>query len=64
MRHRAKAMQVAYGTPFFVTLSPAEKHQVVQEKRGFDQGSCPAESGRPLANRCGATQYVEDRCWR
>eukprot|EP00435_Cladocopium_sp_Y103_P067307 s284_g29.t2 len=26
MRYRAKAMQVAYGTPVFVTLSPAEKH--------------------------------------
>ena len=26
MRDGAKAMQVAYGTPVFVTLSPAEKH--------------------------------------
>ena len=26
MRYRAKAMQVAYGAPVFVTLSPAEKH--------------------------------------
>ena len=26
MRYRAKAMQVAYGAPIFVTMSPAEKH--------------------------------------
>ena len=26
MKYRAKAMQVAYGAPIFMTLSPAEKH--------------------------------------
>ena len=59
MRHRAQAMQLYYGTPLFVTLSPAEKHNWIMLKLARWRMEDPAVQQDPALQKVAARTAPE-----